>query len=52
MRYLDEKSLGFKAFGSINVPIVPAASLFDLNVDASGRVRLHYATLNHLGTPA
>jgi L-aminopeptidase/D-esterase-like protein len=32
MRYLDEKSLGFKAFGSINVPIVPAASLFDLNV--------------------
>jgi L-aminopeptidase/D-esterase-like protein len=32
MRYLDEKSVGFKAFGSINVPIVPAASLFDLNV--------------------
>jgi L-aminopeptidase/D-esterase-like protein len=32
MRYLDEKNIGFKAFGSINVPIVPAASLFDLNL--------------------
>jgi SAM-dependent methyltransferase len=26
--------------------------LFELNADASGRVRLHYATLNHLADPA
>src|SRR5438270_13419627 len=32
MRYLDEKNIGFKAYGTINVPIVPAASLIDLNV--------------------
>lgn len=31
MNYLDEKNVGFKASG-INVPIVCAASLFDLNV--------------------
>src|SRR5437016_4039246 len=31
MRYLDEKNLGFKA-GAINVPIVPAAILFDLGI--------------------
>src|SRR5215510_427497 len=31
MRYLDEKNIGFKAFGgAANVPIVPAASLIDL----------------------
>ena len=28
IRYLDEKSVGFKAFGSINVPIVPAFARF------------------------
>jgi L-aminopeptidase/D-esterase-like protein len=39
MRYLDEKNVGFKAFGSINVPIVPAASLFDLNVGGSSKIR-------------
>jgi len=38
MRYLDEKNIGFKA-ASINVPIVPAASLFDLNVGANPRIR-------------
>jgi L-aminopeptidase/D-esterase-like protein len=32
MRYLDEKNTGFKAFGTVNVPIVPAVSLFDLNI--------------------
>ena len=26
--------------------------LFELNADAGGRVRLHYATLNHLASPA
>jgi L-aminopeptidase/D-esterase-like protein len=39
MRYLDEKNVGFKAFGSINVPIVPAASLIDLNVGGSSKIR-------------
>lgn len=39
MRYLDEKRIGFSAFGSINVPIVPAASLFDLNVGATPTIR-------------
>jgi L-aminopeptidase/D-esterase-like protein len=39
MRYLDEKNIGFKAFGSINVPIVPAASLFDLNVGSNQKIR-------------
>jgi len=39
MRYLDEKNIGFKAATSINVPIVPAASLFDLNVGANPRIR-------------
>jgi L-aminopeptidase/D-esterase-like protein len=38
MRYLDEKNIGFKA-GTINVPIVPAASLFDLNVGGNPRIR-------------
>src|SRR5947207_8551511 len=38
MRYLDEKNIGFKA-GSINVPIVPAASLFDLPVGANPKIR-------------
>jgi L-aminopeptidase/D-esterase-like protein len=39
VRYLDEKNIGFKAASSINVPIVPAASLFDLNVGANPRIR-------------
>jgi L-aminopeptidase/D-esterase-like protein len=39
MRYLDEKNIGFKAAASINVPIVPAASLFDLNVGGNPKVR-------------
>src|SRR5258708_38409816 len=39
MRYLDEKNIGFKAATSINVPIVPAASLFDLNVGGNPKIR-------------
>ncbi len=39
VRYLDEKNIGFKAFGSINVPIVPAASLFDLTVGNNPKIR-------------
>ncbi len=39
MKYLDEKNIGFKAYGSINVPIVPAASLIDLNVGSNPRIR-------------
>jgi L-aminopeptidase/D-esterase-like protein len=39
MRYLDEKNIGFKAYGSINVPIVPAASLIDLNVGSNPKIR-------------
>jgi L-aminopeptidase/D-esterase-like protein len=39
MRYLDEKNIGFKAYGSINVPIVPAASLIDLNVGTNPKIR-------------
>jgi len=39
VRYLDEHNLGFKAFGNINVPIVPAASLIDLNVGGSPKIR-------------
>lgn len=39
MRYLDEKNVGFKAYGSINVPIVPAASLIDLNVGGNPKIR-------------
>jgi len=39
MRYLDERNIGFKAFGNINVPIVPAASLIDLNVGGSPKIR-------------
>jgi L-aminopeptidase/D-esterase-like protein len=38
MRYLDEKNIGFKA-AAINVPIVPAASLFDLPVGANPKIR-------------
>jgi L-aminopeptidase/D-esterase-like protein len=34
MRYLDERGMGYHV-GSINVPIVPAAVLFDLNVGDS-----------------
>jgi L-aminopeptidase/D-esterase-like protein len=39
MKYLDERNIGFKAFGNINVPIVPAASLIDLNVGGSAQIR-------------
>ena len=45
MRYLDEKRIGFKvntsrdAANAINVPIVPAAILFDLAVGANPTVR-------------
>lgn len=39
MRYLDEKNIGFKAYGSLNVPIVPAASLMDLNVGSNPKIR-------------
>jgi L-aminopeptidase/D-esterase-like protein len=39
MRYLDEKNVGFKAYGTINVPIVPAASLIDLNVGSNPKIR-------------
>ena len=39
MRFLDEKNIGFKAYGTINVPIVPAASLIDLNVGANPKIR-------------
>jgi L-aminopeptidase/D-esterase-like protein len=38
MRYLDEKNVGFKV-GPINVPIVPAAILFDLSVGGNPKVR-------------
>lgn len=37
MRYLDEKKFGFRA-GTVKIPIVPAAILFDLNL-GDGRVR-------------
>lgn len=37
MRYLDERNIGFKV-GSTNVPIVPAAILYDLGV-GDGRIR-------------
>src|SRR4030095_8144390 len=40
MRYLDEKNIGFKAYGgTVNVPIVPAASLIDLIVGGSQKIR-------------
>ncbi len=39
VRYLDEKNIGFKAATSINVPIVPAASLFDLAIGANPKIR-------------
>ena len=38
MRYLDERNVGFKV-GSINVPIVPAASLIDLAVGDNPKIR-------------
>ena len=38
MRYLDERNIGFKV-GTINVPIVSAAILFDLSVGGSSKVR-------------
>jgi len=40
MTYLDEKNIGFKTYGgTINVPIVPAASLIDLNVGGNPKIR-------------
>ena len=45
MQYLDERNIGFKV-GTLNVPIVPAAILFDLGVgtqsedSSDGRLRL------------
>jgi L-aminopeptidase/D-esterase-like protein len=39
MRYLDEKNIGFKAYGTINVPIVPAVSLIDLNIGTNPKIR-------------
>jgi len=40
MRYLDEKNIGFKAYnGTVNVPIVPAASLIDLNIGNNPKIR-------------
>ena len=39
MRYLDEKNIGFKAATSINVPIVPAASIFDLPIGGKPKIR-------------
>ena len=38
MRYLDERNIGFKV-GTINVPIVPAAILFDLAVGGNPKIR-------------
>jgi len=38
MRYLDEKRIGFKV-GTINVPIVPAAILFDLSIGGKPEIR-------------
>jgi L-aminopeptidase/D-esterase-like protein len=37
MRYLDEKNIGYK-MGPLNVPIVPAAVIFDLGV-GDGKIR-------------
>ena len=40
MKYLDEKNVGFKAYnGTVNVPIVPAASLIDLNIGGNPKIR-------------
>ena len=45
MRYLDERNIGFKVntssdrSGIVNVPIVPAAILFDLGVGANAAIR-------------
>jgi L-aminopeptidase/D-esterase-like protein len=40
VRYLDEKNIGFKAYGGrVNVPIVPAASLIDLIVGNDPKIR-------------
>jgi L-aminopeptidase/D-esterase-like protein len=40
MTFLDEKNIGFKTFGgTINVPIVPAASLIDLNIGGNPKIR-------------
>jgi L-aminopeptidase/D-esterase-like protein len=38
MQYLDERNIGFKV-GQLNVPIVPAAILFDLGVGTNPRIR-------------
>jgi len=40
VKYLDEKNVGFKAYnGTVNVPIVPAASLIDLNIGGNPKIR-------------
>ncbi|HYM22982.1 MAG TPA: P1 family peptidase [Vicinamibacterales bacterium] len=40
--YLDEKNIGFKTYGgTINVPIVPAASLIDLNIGGKPKVHVN-----------
>src|ERR1044071_4720888 len=40
VRYLDEKNIGFKAYGGrVNVPIAPAASLIDLIVGDNPKIR-------------
>jgi len=40
MRYLDEKNIGLKvAGGTINVPIVPAAVIIDLQVGGNPKIR-------------
>ncbi len=38
MRFLDDRGIGFKV-GRINVPIVPAAILFDLSIGANPAIR-------------
>ncbi len=38
MRYLDERNIGFKWNGTINVPIVPAAVLIDLAVGGKPKI--------------
>ena len=39
MRFLDDRNIGFKPLGAINVPIVPAAILFDLSVGGNPKIR-------------
>ena len=40
VKYLDEKNIGFPVYGGTShVPIVPAASLIDLNIGGNPRIR-------------